>query len=101
MEAITILGNNSYYYNFNITEDENGDERFDYVKLFGIPNYKGCVKAVIRFYYSVDKELELINDYNQAIMDSNNLDIQKIENYKSFLTKREQIKEMVKQDFNK
>ena len=101
MEAITILGNNSYYYNFNITEDENGDERFDYVKLFGIPNYKDCVKAVIRFYYSVDEELELINDYNQAIMDSNNLDLQKIENYKSFLTIREQIKEMVKQDFNK
>lgn len=100
MEAITILGNNSYYYNFNIHTDENGEEKFDYVKLTGTPNFKDCFNAVVRYYYSLEDELSMLHDFNYAEYFFHEVsEYENSKNYIDFLRKRDDIREMVKKDF--
>ena len=105
--AIEFLGNNTYYYNYNITSEQkinqDGEEETIYnfiqVQLTGVPNYKDCIKNIIREYVSQTEEFDLINSYNkiQITGEKNSEDMKKYTDYISLLDK---IKTNVKRDFN-
>ena len=105
--AIEQLGNNTYYYNYNITSEqninENGEQETVYnfiqIHLTGIPDYKDCVKNIIREYVSQEEEFDLINSYNkiQITGEKNSEDMKKYTDYINLLDK---IKANVKRDFN-
>ena len=113
-QTIQKLGNGSYYYNYDIQEVEvevskEGSElgteietqySFIQVYLTGQPNYKDCVKAIVRRFLTVDEEFDLINSYNSY---SENLtsDSEVINEYKEYLNILKQIKAKVKEDFAK
>lgn len=109
-QTIQKLGNGTYYYNYDIKEveaevrDYEGDTKlelqynFIQVLLSGQPNYKNCVKAIIRSFLTVDEEFNLINSYNSY---TENLtgDSTALSEYKEYLSKVKEIKAKVKQDF--
>ena len=111
-QTIQKLGNGTYYYNYDIKEisvevldlDNTIKEKTYYsfiqVLLNGQPNYKDCVKAIVRRFLTVDEEFDLINSYNSY---SENLtsDSEVINEYKEFLNISKQIKAKVKEDFAK
>lgn len=102
------LGNNYYYYNYDIKSEvvtvHYGDEdveetqyNFVQVKLYGKPDYERCVKAVIRAYVDANSEFDLINSYNSYQLDIDNANSE----YEEYLQLMKDIKENVKKDFNK
>ena len=105
--VIERLGNNTYYYNYNITSEqrtnENGEQETIYnfiqVHLSGIPDYKDCIKNIIREYVSQEEEFDLINSYNkvQITGEKSSEDIKKYTDYINLLG---EIKSNVKKDFN-
>lgn len=105
--AIERLGNNTYYYNYNITSEQktnqDGEEETIYnfiqVQLAGVPNYKDCIKNIIREYVSQTEEFDLINSYNkiQITGEKSSEDIRKYADYINLL---DEIKAKVKKDFN-
>ena len=105
--AIERLGDNTYYYNYNITseqkENENGEQETIYnfiqVHLTGIPDNKDCIRNIIREYVSQTEEFDLINSYNKVQLtgDKNSEDVKKYTDYINLL---EEIKTNVKKDFN-
>ena len=105
--AIEQLGNNTYYYNYNITSEQKINENdeqetiynFIQVHLFGIPDYKDCIKNIIREYVSQEEEFDLINSYNkvQITGEKNSEDVKKYTDYINLLN---EIKTNVKKDFN-
>ena len=105
--AIEQLGNNTYYYNYNITSEQkinkNGEQETFYnfiqIHLTGIPDYKDCIKNIIREYVSQTEEFDLINSYNkiQITGEKNSEDMKKYTDYISLIDK---IKTNVKRDFN-
>ena len=105
--VIEQLGNNTYYYNYNITieqrTNENGEQETIYnfiqIHLTGIPDYKDCIRNIIREYVSQEEEFDLINSYNkiQITGEKNSEDVKKYTDYISLLDK---IKTNVKRDFN-
>ena len=105
--AIERLGNNTYYYNYNITSEERENQdgemetvySFIQVHLTGVPDYKDCIKNIIREYVSQTEEFDLINSYNkiQITGEENSEDIRKYTDYINLLDK---IKTNVKRDFN-
>lgn len=111
-QTIQKLGNGTYYYNYDIKEisvevldlDNTVKEKTYYsfiqVLINGQPNYKDCVKAIIRKFLTVDEEFDLINSYNSY---SENLisDSKVINEYKEYLNILKQIKAKVKEDFAK
>lgn len=111
-QTIQKLGNGIYYYNYDIKEisvevldlDNTIKEKTYYsfiqVLLNGQPNYKDCVKAIVRRFLTVDEEFDLINSYNSY---SENLtsDSEVINEYKEYLNILKQIKAKVKEDFAK
>ena len=108
-EKIVNLGNNYYYYNYDIQsnvvmvhyDDEDREEtqyNFVQVKLYGKPDYERCVKEVIRAYVDANSEFDLMNSFNAyqlGIADSVE------EDYKEYLQLVKQIKVNVGKDFNK
>lgn len=101
--SITRLINNKYIYCYDIksepdVEDENGNiiKQYSWIQLelFGLPNYKDCVKAVIRHFYTQEEEFDLINSYNKSIINS-----EPDEDYKNYLNLLSEIKENVHNDF--
>lgn len=113
-QVIQKLGNGTYYYNYDIREveaeveilDEKDSTKFEtqynfiQVLLNGQPNYKDCVRAIIRSFMTIDEEFDLINSYNSY---SENLtsDSEVINEYKEYLNILKQIKAKVKEDFAK
>lgn len=111
-QTIQKLGNGTYYYNYDIKEisvevldlDNTIKEKTYYsfiqVLLNGRPNYKDCVKAIVRRFLTVDEEFDLINSYNSY---SENLtsDSEVVNEYKEYLNVLKQIKAKVKEDFAK
>ena len=105
--VIERLGNNTYYYNYNITSEqrtnENGEQETIYnfiqVHLTGIPDYKDCIRNIIREYVSQEEEFDLINSYNkiQITGEKNSEDVKKYTDYINLLN---EIKNNVKKDFN-
>ena len=111
-QTIQKLGNGTYYYNYDIKEvkvevtDQEGNTKselqynFIQVLISGQPNYKDCVKAIIRSFITVDEEFDLINSYYSYI---ENLieDSEALLEYKEYLSKLKEIKAKVKEDFAK
>lgn len=105
--TIERLGNNTYYYNYNITSEQrtnqNGEQETIYnfiqVHLTGIPDYKDCIRNVIREYVLQEEEFDLINSYNkvQITGEKNPEDVKKYTDYINLLN---EIKTNVKKDFN-
>lgn len=100
------LGNNTYYYNYDIKEvevtleDETKETQYNYVQvlLSGQPNYKDCVRAIVRSFLTIDEEFDLINSYNSHLLQAND-DTSIIEDYQNYLNLLTEIKAKVKQDF--
>lgn len=92
---IERLGNNTYYYNYNITSEkrtnQDGEEETIYnfiqVHLTGIPDYKDCIRNIIRKYVSQEEEFDLINSYNkiQITGEKNSEDVKKYTDYINLL----------------
>lgn len=105
--VIERLGNNTYYYNYNITSEQranqDGEEETIYnfiqVHLTGIPDYKDCIRNIIREYVSQEEEFDLINSYNkvQITGEKSSEDVKKYTDYINLLN---EIKNNVKKDFN-
>ena len=111
-QVIQKLGNGTYYYNYDIREveaevtDQEGDTKlelqynFIQVLLSGQPNYKDCVKAIVRSFLTVDEEFDLINSYN-SYTENPTEDSEALLEYKEYLSKLKEIKAKVKEDFAK
>lgn len=105
--TIKRLGNNTYYYNYNITSKQRSNQdgeqetiyNFIQVHLTGIPDYKDCIRNIIREYVSQEEEFDLINSYNkiQITGEKNSEDVKKYSDYINLLN---EIKTNVKKDFN-
>lgn len=105
--AIEQLGNNTYLYNYNITSEERENQdgemetvySFIQVHLTGVPDYKDCIKNIIREYVSQTEEFDLINSYNkiQLTGEKSSEDIRK---YTEYINLLDEIKTKVKNDFN-
>ena len=111
------LGNGNWYYNYDIKSEEvtiapMGEDdsekietRYTYiqVKITGRPDYKRCVQLVIREYLTQNQEFDLINSYNRAAF--NLLSDEETEKagteYIDYLQKVTEIKNKVKEDFDK
>lgn len=114
-QTIQKLGNGTYYYNYDIKEisvevldlDNTIKEKTYYsfiqVLLNGQPNYKDCVKAIVRRFLTVDEEFDLINSYNSYSenLTSDSEVINEYNEYKEYLNILKQIKAKVKEDFAK
>lgn len=120
-DAIRLLGNGAYHYNYNIVErvevveatpGEDGNttmdtapqERttydFDTVEAWGRPDYKELTRAVIRSEVSETEEFGLINDFNAAgfgiLEDSEKEEAES--RYRVYLNRVGEIKAMVRAD---
>lgn len=107
---IQDLGNGSYYYNYNIhevrvpaepIEGQEPEERTVFeceaVLIWGIPNYKKCVKAVLRDRRDETEEFNLINKYNAFALGVSEEEADK-EEYEAYLEEVKAVKAMVKTD---
>lgn len=109
-QTIQKLGNGTYYYNYDIKEvevtNQEGDAKlelqynFIQVLLRGQPNYKDCVKAIVRSFLTIDEEFDLINSYN-SYTENPSEDSTALSEYKEYLSKLKEIKAKVKEDFAK
>lgn len=106
-DIIILLGDGTYYYSYDIVEgtrkNQNDEDETVYsysqVRVYGRPEYKAIVNAVIREYLTQDQEFDLINSYNKI-----NLGLQEedgsTEKYLEYLKKLDTIKSKVKSDLN-
>lgn len=100
------LGNNTYYYNYDVREvevtleDGTKETQYNYVQVLlnGQPNYKDCVRAVVRSFLTIDEEFDLINSYNSSML-YNNDNTSVLEDYQNYLNLLAEIKTKIKQDF--
>ena len=105
--AIERLGNNTYYYNYNINSEQktnkDGEEgtiyNFIQVQLIGVHNYKDCIKNIIREYVSQTEEFDLIKSYNK-IQITGEKDSEDMKKYTDYISLLDKIKTNVKRDFN-
>ena len=110
--TIEKLGNGTYYYNYDIqpkvvevtnpeTEEVTQETRWTYIQvhLFGQPDHKECIKAIIRQYVDQDEEFDLINSSNSIVLglSDNQIDRQK---YLDYLVLVRDIKTKVRAEFN-
>lgn len=100
------LGSGAWHYNYNIEkvtkENENGtqEESYDYdqVKVWGMPTKGGVTKLVIADKYSIEKEIDLANDYTRhALGISSNVELKN--RYIDYLNDVDAIKAMVADSF--
>lgn len=107
---ILPLGNGAYHYNYNIVEvkvkdEETGKERTEYnydtVKVWGEPEYKSLVRAVIREELDETEEFSIINGYYSGVLGVTTNAEEKAEaeaDYKAHLQMVANIKVQVKTD---
>ena len=105
---IQKLGNNTYYFNYGIkpvmllnskTNEVTSGWEFIQVYLQGQPNYKDCVKAIIRSYVTQEEEFDLINSFNKQFMNNRKISSE-VSKYNKYLDLLDSIKNNVKKDFN-
>jgi len=104
------LGNNQYIYtqvietgNEDVTDKDGNTENKPYwicvwVQLAGVPNYKSCVKGIIRNYYSAEDELKFINIGSKLQLDFD-VNEDEFEEYKEYLNTVNTIKVRTRADF--
>lgn len=108
--VIQYLGRNKYYYNYDIQEEIiDGDlgqkTVYSYipVKLINKPDYKRCVRELIRKYVDIDEEFDLINSYIRSVQFPDTLDASSDNNvdeqYATYLSIVNKIKQNVAKDF--
>ena len=105
-EIIEPVGNGSYRYRFNITEiiPEDSERRpyweYDEVIVWQPFTANDITKAVIEYLWPASYEQKLLNEYNAAKLGVYDADkaSQKIEEYKIFLVKREEVKKQIDED---
>lgn len=109
-QTIQKLGNGTYYYNYDVKEiqvevvnqdgDSNIETQYSFIQvlLSGQPNYKDCVKSIVRSFLTIDEEFDLINSYNSYVEDLTT-DPNIIFEYKEYLNLLKEIKAKVKEDF--
>lgn len=105
------LGNNNYIYTYviesgneDVTDIDGKTENKPYwvctwVKLAGVPNYSDCVKGIIRNYYTVEEEFNMVNVGSKLQL---GIDVsqEKLDEYKEYLNIVDTIKSKVRRDFN-
>ena len=107
--VIQKLGNNTYYYNYNIQptkitlgimEGEKTVDGWQYIQAYvhGQPNAKSCIKALIRKFVSQEEEFDLINSYNNAMLNEDFYS-EDIVKYKEYLKIVDDIKREVNKEF--
>lgn len=104
--VVQYLGNNKYYYNYDIQEEikdtEEGQQTvYSYVpvKMMNRPDYKRCVREVIRKYMDVDEEFDVINTFMQKLMSGTATLSSEESEYGEYLNLVSSIKEKVAEDF--
>lgn len=109
-QTIQRLGNGTYYYNYDVKEiqvevvnqddDSNIETQYSFIQvlLSGQPNYKDCVKAIVRSFLTIDEEFDLINSYN-GYVEELTTDPNIIIEYREYLNLLKEIKAKVKEDF--
>lgn len=110
-QTLFNLGTGYWQYNYDIQEkqvlvkdmeeeEEKLETRYTFiqVRLYGKPDYKRCVEAVIRTYITQSQEFDLINSANKVSL---GLDISEedLTKYKDYLNLVTEIKAKVKKDF--
>lgn len=108
-KVIEDLGNNYYYYNYDIKSietletDENGVSvikvKYDYTpyKIYGYPTFPKCLQTVIKDNFTVEERMliyETYMQYNLGIIDTYD------EQYENYLNKLNDIKNKIGEDFN-
>ena len=96
---IEYLNDGSYYYNYDRKQfvgEEGPMYSFVQVHIWGHPNYKDCVRAVIRSYITIDEEFDLINSMNGVALGLVN---ESTEEYIEYINLLGEIKSKVKEDF--
>lgn len=109
---VESLNNGTYYYNYDIqtkqvsapdmeTNEMTEETRYTYIQvhLHGQPDYKECIKAVIRQYVDQDEEFDLINSSNSIVLGISS-DQSERQKYLSYLELVGDIKTRVRTDFN-
>lgn len=108
-EKFQSLGNNTFYYNFDIQHtkvmvkpmdegDPYEEDRWNFIQVLinGKPTYNKCVIAIIREYISQDKEMALVNEYASKTLNIEDADSKEYIEYLSLIA---DIKYMVSLDF--
>lgn len=108
-EKFQSLGNNTFYYNFDIQHtkvmvepmdegDPYEEDRWNFIQVLikGKPTYNKCVTAIIREYISQDKEMALVNEYASKTLNIEDADSKEYIEYLSLIA---DIKYRVRLDF--
>lgn len=108
-EKFQSLGNNTFYYNFDIQHtkvmvehmyegDPYEEDRWNFIQVLikGKPTYTKCVTAIIREYISQDKEMALVNEYASKTLNIEDADSKEYIEYLSLIA---DIKYRVRLDF--
>ena len=112
-QIIERLGDNTYYYNYDIIKGEapktnmrEGEPEemktvwsYIQVHLNGVPNSSDCVRAVIKKYVTIDEEMNILNKYSKYQLGLSS-DASDYDNYYEYVELLSNIKTKVKKDFN-
>lgn len=103
------MGNNTFYYNFDIQHtkvmvepmdegDPYEEDRWNFIQVLikGKPTYNKCATAIIREYISQDKEMALVNEYASKTLNIEDADSK---DYIEYLSLIADIKYKVRLDF--
>lgn len=98
------VGNGSVRYRFNVEEQTNEDGNatylYDEVIVWQPFTANDITKAVIEYLWPASYEQKLLNEYNAAQLGvyDKKKSAAKIEEYKTFLVKREEVKNQIDED---
>ena len=83
------------------SEDDTPKARYSFVevRLKGYPNRNETIKCLLRKLVTLEDELKLINDFNEAV-ENDDLDSDDYTNYKKYLEFRKEVKRNVRTDFD-
>lgn len=83
------------------SEDDTPKSRYSFVevRLKGYPNRNETIKCLLRKLVTLEDELKLINDFNEAV-ENDELNSDDYTNYKKYLEFRKEIKRNVRTDFD-